>query len=302
MDHNLQRDLFIDWAMKKGKGHTEHRTELGFLTKEGKLVTSNNHACHAGLHHSGSWEFISDLKKKGEGVGGYSFVKDPIVAIYSTIVNKNIMKDEHKLLFADYLINRSSWSDCFLNPNAQDVVDSCWVLDPMQPSNYIAGACVATRWITEWPKRCTAWVAMVDAGVDENEAFFFSHGLESRDEDELFPIILNTGYAWHCPLEKEFDKHYFTNFIQNKGREDEAYQIDLNYRRVHRTWGEGDRLNYSVFGELTPRGEEKKVGEKINLNIFFKPKKVAKNYGHQYTSHTQLKNLVEDMKEIIYAS
>jgi hypothetical protein len=327
MDHNLKRKLFLEWAASVNQPEYDgHRTELGFLTKEGKLVISTNHACHAGLFHSRYWMFIDSKQDFGETpeyedeeyisesyegsystqVKDYSFNKDPIVVIYSTIIDKERMTRSHMLMFADYLIHRSPWKDCFLNPTSQDVVDNCWVLDASQPSNYIAGACMATRWITEWPSRCRAWVAMVEAGVCENEAMLFSHGLQSDgvEKEELFPIIFDAQSAWHSPLEKSFDKEYLSNFVQGIGRKDDVFSVGMRYGQVQRTWGRGSSVSYEHFTGIKPRGEEKQVAEKINLNIFFKPKKPKAGGGarHKFTSHIQLKNLVEDMKEIIYAA
>jgi hypothetical protein len=297
------KELFLKWAESVRDDGGEHRTELGYLTKEGKLVISDNHACHAGLFHSQYWQFVSDdlgTKK----VGSYKFSDDPIVAIYSAIINDETPRG-YQLMFADYLIKRSPWASCFLNPDAEDVVDSCWVLDPNQPSNYVSGACMATRWLTEWPSRCKAWVAMVQSGVQEDEAFLLSHGMEAHgDWGEWFPIIIDPGSAWHCPLEKDFSKEYFHNFLAHNGRKDEAYVTRLGYGQVNNTWGKTYKgLSYNLFLGIKPRGEEKEVKEKINLNIFFKlkPVKNAKSI-HKYTSKVQLKNLVEDIKEIINAA
>ena len=189
MDYNLKRDAFLKWCRYEDGGVTN----LGFLTKGGELVVSDNHACHAGLEHSSYWKFVGGDGKELRKVSGYCFKKDPIVALYSGIVNDNTPKPEFAL-FADYLINRSPWADCFLNPTGEDVADNCWVLDASQPSNYIAGACMASRWPTEWPQRCKAWVALARAGVDENEAMFLSHGLQGLGEwDDVFPIMVDTG-------------------------------------------------------------------------------------------------------------
>jgi hypothetical protein len=174
------RKAFTRWAKSVRNKSSRHITELGFMSRSGKVMVSNNHACHAGLRGSYGWYFIEedgrDLNKR---LGKYCLKADPLVAIYTAIVNDETPKDQ-QLPFVDYLINRSPWVDCFLDKDAKDVVDSgCWTLDPSQPSNYIAGACMATRWITEWPDRCKAWIAMVESGVDENEAMFLSHGMKA---------------------------------------------------------------------------------------------------------------------------
>lgn len=286
MDIRLKVPEFLQWAKEINRTDSGHRTELGFMTKKGELITSPNHACHAGLRrgHLGEPKFA---------------------AIYSTIVYSKLSR-EHQLMFIDYMINRSVWANCFINESVQEVIDTCWILDPDQPSNYIAGACFATRWLSEWPHRCKAWVAMVEAGVDENEAMFLSHGLQSEGEgDDLFPIIIDQSSAWHTPLEKNINKTYFNNFVNGKGIIDDSYNKKKSYDDVQNTWGQtyyGD-LDYNFFGDIKPRGEEVKVKGKKNLNIFFKiKKKQVDNAKHRYTSHIQIKNLVEDMKEIINAS
>jgi hypothetical protein len=301
-----------DWAKARNtflqqcpgaEGVEEYRTELGFFLKGGQLYFHENTACHAGLY---SHYFDSELELI-DGDEPDDFERDEdilpnLVCIFSSIVNEDTPK-EHQLSFADWMIKRSVWKECFLNPSAQDVVDNCWVLSPDAPANLLAGACMATRHITEWPQRMMAWVEMVKAGVPEDKAYFLSHHISSLGGwGDPFPFSIDTSSEWHIPLFKSFNKAYYNNFLKGDYTgEGDSYRAVGRYDSVSRMWGYVDymsSINSEKFLTIQPRGESEDK-DRVNLNIFYKEKVT---YDTKFTTPIQLKNLVEDMEKIINAT
>jgi hypothetical protein len=304
MDYNQKVDLFLAWCKQGYDGAT---AKVGFLLTSGKLVITDNIACHAGLYHSGSWRFVDNTKfQEMKRVEKYCFKQDPIVAIYTYVVNTK-SPTERLVQFADWLTNKSPWADCFISKDGEWIAKNrVWVMDASQPSNKVAGAAMATRHPTEWVNRFQCWCALVDAGVNESKAYFLSMGLASYgDWKDPLPIKVVDGSEGHIPIGIPFSKESYNNFVAGKGREDRPYHEDLRYDSVNATWTGGKRgdLSFRQFYGIKPRGEARVVRE-INHNIFYKPKRPEGGVGGKYsfTDSIQLANLVEDMEEIINAS
>ena len=92
---------------------------------------------------------------------------------------------EMKLLFVNYMLKESGWKDCFLNPDAEDVIANHWLLNINTPTNLLVNAAFATRLISEFPRKFKVWVELVKAGVDKNEAFFIAHFVQSAPKNDF---------------------------------------------------------------------------------------------------------------------
>ena len=203
---------------------------------------------------------------------------------------------EMKLLFVNYMLKESGWKDCFLNPDAEDVVANHWLLNINIPTNLLVNAGFATRFISEFPRKFRVWVELVEAGVDKNEAFFIAHFVQSAPGDKLYPVKVNCP-GGHVFVKDSFDKKYFQNFVEGKpvNLSKSTYAEELTYNRVNDVWGTGYGVDGYKFNSIAPRVK----AEENSLDIFFDPLKEMKRQGWSFKSLEELLCLVQDIKSII---
>jgi hypothetical protein len=267
---------FLNWQ----KSHKGSVTTLAAVDVEGNLYTCENTACHAGLRYMQRW---------------YKSEK-PILAIISGVQLHNF-SDKEALKFFDWMLFKSPWKNCFLNKNAQEVLNTFWLLNPDAPANLMTSAAFATRHISEWPRCFESWIRLINAGVDETKAFFFSYFLQPKG-DSLF-VDWGSG-GWHQPFSLSRSYTYYTNFLNgtpDKYKVGNAYRDQKNYGHISAIWGP-EKVDYTRFLNIKPV-----KGGKIdvkNLNIFYKEKVGVRPVGkYVFTTDEEIRNLILDMEGVL---
>jgi hypothetical protein len=273
---------FLKWQ----KGRSGSVTTLAFLDTEGVLHYCGNTACHAGMRYAN--DYIEGNKQISALISG---VQD--------VGSDYIFSDEHKLKFFDYMINRSPYKGCFLNKDAQEVLESFWLLNPESPCNLLTSAAFATRHLTEWPANFNAWLALVDAGVSEDKAFFFSYYLSGRD---TFHVTDRGG--WHQPFHFSRNSEYFSNWVNHTPRKDyvgESYQKMRRYTNVSNVWGKCERqfVESRVLKAIKPI--EANQIDLTKKNIFYKPT-LAKAAQYEFKTRDQLLSFVTQAEKLYEAA
>lgn len=197
--------------------------------------------------------------------------------------------DEEKILFADWMINKSPYKECFLNPSAEDCL-SGWVMNLHSPAKILVGACIATRTPSEFPNRFRIWLDLVNAGVDPSEAYVYCLFMSTNGKDEYY---FTQGGCGHTSMSTYGGKRYYTKFL--KGNYDKElpkwmgtfkYGFDSNS-----VWGDGN--GEQVFHDLKAIDlEDTKL---VNRNIFYKKKAKDKVF-----SKRQLKSLAQEMRKVVF--
>ena len=192
--------------------------------------------------------------------------------------------------FINFMIHDSPWKGCFLNPNAQDVMDKkSWVLSTEMGANLLASAAFATRLVSEWPNKFHAWDKLTNLGVDGAEAYLLSMHIANTDDG----FVLQ-GEEYHIPFYLSFTGNYFDNFVKATPKAPGSpYKLAMKYTNVSGVWGEQARTDLRrKFQTIRPKAGE----QKQNLDIFEQNKK-----GGQYVFRTdeEVINLVADMKSVI---
>lgn len=206
--------------------------------------------------------------------------------------------------FIDWLVNRSAWADVFLTKDVKDILKYGYVARTDLSNNLVAGAMIATRFITESYsgdicERIPVYKELLDAGCTEAEAYIFSHVLsaEKPRARSPYPIIVSALYSGHEPFGVGSKSvSYFKNFLTGKvANPKTTFKERKGYESgIYGTWGgDSDKTFTSFCRKLKPRSAQMAV----NYNIFEK----KKDSGFAITNQIELRDIVAQMKEAVYA-
>lgn len=119
-----------------------------------------NRACHAGL--------VKCIYQMGKPLFVVSRVMNDIGRVKLT--------HREKLVYTDYLINRSPLEEVFYEKDAEEVLSTQYFIANCDvPSNKLAAGLISTRYLSETTRIARAFVKIVDAGVDEDIAYILAH-------------------------------------------------------------------------------------------------------------------------------
>lgn len=206
--------------------------------------------------------------------------------------------------FIDWLVNRSSWAEVFITKDVKDILKYGYVARTDLSNNLVAGAMIATRFITESYsqdicERIPVYKELLESGCDEAEAYIFSHVLsaEKPKASSPYPIIVSALYSGHEPFGVSSKSvSYFKNFLTGKVASPKmTFKERKGYENgIYGTWGgDSDRTFTDFCRNLKPRSAQMAV----NYNIFEK----KRGSGFAISNRTELRDIVAQMKEAVYA-
>ncbi|MDB4302057.1 hypothetical protein N9924_00670 [bacterium] len=139
------------------------------------LWVSGNTACHAGLNRDGYHG--GGAKDIGNAIA--------VVSMYMTEHEGGGVCDKHKIMYLDWLLNRSPYQTAFLSKDAEVCVAEGYVVaDPTQPSNMMVAGLVAQRRMWEYSYIARTWVSLVEEGCNEDMAYFYAHIISAGVKEE----------------------------------------------------------------------------------------------------------------------
>lgn len=255
--------------------------------KDLKLLTLGPGPCHGSLQYQSLPYQLLDHQR----------VKYVLSQVQKLLVDKS---DAEK--YIEWLVQRSPWNEVFLTKDVQDILTYGYVARTDLPNNLVAGAFVASRFITESytkdvVKRFSVYKEMIAAGASETEAYLFAHTYSSEHQKKLYPMLVQPLSSGHTALDvagktKDYFKRFVTasphyagpNFADKKGYENKIYA----------TWGSSEGNSFTKFcSKLKPRSGK----ETTNYNIFYKPK----TFSYYVNNRDELKDVLAQIKEQLYA-
>lgn len=201
--------------------------------KEGsKPVVSTNQACHAGLSqfNTGSLAIVSALMKPG----------------------RDMLDEDEALLFLDWLLNRSPYSQVFITKSAHEaLLHKAIVTRTDVPSNLMAAGLVASRRLWEYQEVARVFCDLVKAGVDEDLAFWLGHIARvsfNRSGNADWNGVRNG----HCSMDsRSFNAAGMRNWLSHKPTSLNAlYKDKVTYYGYASMFGHGDGLDTWVHNNF----------------------------------------------------
>lgn len=190
-----------------------------------KHTISTNQACHAGLQWSG-WG----------GVGGGALAA---VSALMKPQDGNVLDEEEALMFLDWLLNRSPYSETFITKSAHEALRTKFIIsDAFHPSNLMAAGQVASRRLWEYETVARVFCDLVKAGVNEDLAFYMGH-CYLGNFNRAGKVSWGGCRAGHCSLSTElFGKAELLAFMQHKVVNPNAtYNENCNYLGYDKLYG-----------------------------------------------------------------
>jgi len=194
-----------------------------FMVVGKKDRTSFATVCHAALereyeqHPEDRFAVVNGLQTNYNGMNGGGKWTDTSV--------------EDKILYLDWLFNRSPYASTFISKNAIRSLNYGFsVSDCATPSNLMAAGLVATRRMWEYPYILRVWVDLTKAGVNENLAYYLAH-LSSCKVDGTGKLAWNNPVYGHCSIDSHrWGADSLKNFINNTPKKlNQLYTEDIHY-------------------------------------------------------------------------
>lgn len=183
-----------------------------------------NDVCHARLAHQG----YDGHKNAGEAVAVLDFVH-----------GHKVYKEQKTtyLRWLDYIQNRSPWAPVYKAKSAKNAIISGLELDVNVSGDAIAGACIANRMGSEYPKMLKRWGYFRKHTKNENVAFLMAFAFDFDVEKEQKWMISEMGgghsvlasYLNADKLFHFFGKGYDIKFLKPDGVAAKSYAQAQRY-------------------------------------------------------------------------
>ncbi len=236
---------------------------FGWIDDKGKVVSSDCTWCHAGMNRP----HVNGIQ--------YSFSK---------ITNMKATNAERKL-FIDYMLNDSPWAPHFVNENVEEVLRYGWLISGECDAHLLVNAFVAGRLITEfYDNRFQFFKKAIEHGADKDMAMALSQFCRtSGNKDTSFYLETTPGHGFIYDASTKILRNFINHTPVLKVG---SYKTHRSYNRHCDVW-DGAGGGYD-FGAPTTRIMEKipvyKSVEKVNLNIFYKEKRMTRAIYHDFKS------------------
>ncbi len=142
---------------------------------------------------------------------------------------------EESIAYYDYLMNRSPMQDAFASKDAAECLEKgCVVMSVHCPSNLMMCGMFAARHQWEKPIHIKTFLAMRDAGVQENLAFFLTQCLSFQTDEENILLHMGTYSSGHQTFHPSgFRLSDVRNFIRGEPQKpNSSYQISTSYTGI----------------------------------------------------------------------
>lgn len=241
-------------SYRKGGGYDSHQNAfLGILDDKEVFHNLNFGPCHGGLQEP----------YKGRGY-------TPKV-IYSWKMNRvAVSTDEREAFYTNWLIKESPWSKAFISKSWEEVLEEGYKVKTDLPSDYVASACVATRFYTEshnnWIHgHVNTFEDLLDKGVDPLWAFTMSQ-MYKRTKDG-YSYQMQSG---HELVPQGWSKETVKKFLKGDYNPGESFAKRTGYSTIGTTF----KAEGVSTASLAKEWGNLKVSAK-DFNIFRRP---AKSY------------------------
>lgn len=254
-------------------------TFTGWMNKKGNVVHATNTACHAALGYPDTYKDVSKL-------GSIDFV-------WSKVMDHDAVSGQSRDMFINYMLKESPWSACFLNESVEEVLQYGWLISADTDAHLLVNAMVATRLMTEFSgNRFDFFCKAIANGMDKNMAMVLSMFCISSDDTFYLSTCGGHGFVY------DVSTKIISNFINKTpvlGRG--PYKEVKTYGRHCDVW-DGGGSDYSKTTSKLETIPVYKTVEKVNLNIFYKEKRMT---GYTYHPFSSSKYFEQKVKEKLIA-
>lgn len=218
--------------------------EYGVVNSVGKVIESQNHACHAAMSGFKNVTAVWSRMPHGGDQENHAWRKaksDPVKEI--------------TIRYLDWLLNSSPWAGVADNTDPEWAYEKGFVITRVDlPANYLVNFLIATRIPSEWSESVIRWTKLVDAGVPATMAFVLAN-------------FFGDDGKWNvCSGHHPFDLPYVDlveNFVLGKIKNpNKPYNVNPNYFPCNKVWGDcvGD---YYDFLLKTYGADEKRANTRV---------------------------------------
>ena len=247
--------------------------------------------CHGALSQSSLRSYCSGI------------IKDYEPEYILSSVQRLLVPQADAEMFIEWLVQRSPYQEAFITKDVKDILKYGYVCRTDLPNTFVAGALIASRFITEnyndWiVERFKVFKKFIEAGISETEAFLFAHsfGLKTKAGGKWEMEVSNLS-SGHAAIDLgnrglTYAKNFLTANIADKRL---TFKERCGYESgIFSVWGGTEVKNISsICRVLKPRSKL----EAKNYNIFEK-KPTA---GYLINNLDDLRDIGEQLKEHIYA-
>lgn len=216
-------------------------------------------------------------------------------------VQKLLVSEGDAKGYIEWLVQRSPWNEVFITKDVDDILKLGYVARTDLPNNFVAGAMVATRFITEGytqdvVARFPVYKEFIAAGCSETEAYVLAHTY-AKEGKKPYPLLVQPLCSGHTAISVDSrSEDYFKRFISaNPDYKGLSFKEMKGYEnKIYDTWGKISGRGFKDFySSLRPRSGKVTV----NHNIFEK----RKTDTYYINNQDELKDIVSQIKEQLYA-
>jgi hypothetical protein len=235
-----------------------------FIDKDGRVGGVDNHVCHASLRGRHNVKVIIN----GLMIG----------TAYGTNPGR-VLRPEIELWFVDYILNRSPYSQIFIEKDAEKALAGrVTVVSGDHPGNLVGAGLVALRRLWEYVFVAQAAYDLARQGVNEDLAFYLGHLMRTKNNASA-----DDSASWdncqsgHCSINPAaFGWENLRRFLDHTPKNlNSNYSEGGNYTGYDYMYGEhiGGSV-YHYIRENFPKHLYKEQAASPSLNPFLAAKKV----------------------------
>lgn len=242
---------------------------IGFVDIDGNsYIDKEATYCHAGLN------LYKPTKEEMNGVD----VKKLTEVLSVKFDSFDFIEDKNDKFFTKWLTEDSPWKDCFLSKGNEVNETGVYRLSVNSPNNLMAGAAIATRFISEInhaENNARLWQEFINNEVNPTLAFLLSHKF-TLNKDRIY----RTNNDYHFSLYgNNVGEDYYLNFLNSSPKFlGENYIKKLGYYDINRTWGSNCEYRFGEFLENLPLHLEKDSTTNIFKDYSYRDKYKGKAY------------------------
>jgi len=288
-DMHLQQEIrkFIDKANSENTNKLTSTGVFGFIYADATHSRVKTGPCHGYVLRHAQERSDAEL---------------PPVKAVLTLINRPFLKhqSEHSVRFYDWLFNRSPFADVFMYKSAKNQFKQNWTACRTNvPGNMLQSALITSRNTWEYPDKIATWVRLVDAGINENFAYFLTHFLSNNSGSDDFGVV--SVFSDHTAVggiaTVQGARHYTRNLGPNESELQELYCKGGAGHRVHALWSIGDESFEKYLKKHLKdwlAGKEKKV----ETNVFHRAKPIQ-NSGRVVVPFNQLVRFLREKESVL---
>ncbi len=296
-------------AFAIGAGQYQHASASGhnaygaFILRDNTLGTVGPWVCHGWLKDETFPEYLRQDNLNLRLRRGAS-----PVYILSAVMHLHTSK-EFARSYIHWLVNESNWAEVFVDKDADSIMRLGYLVDANKPSNLIASAFVASRFLTESYTgteqlllRHKVYEKLLTLGCSRNEAFMFCHMYTPEVSKKFYPIVPMLFKTGHTPFSysgvtQAVVKNFLTNNRVGLSTHTIAERVGYSSNSISAVWGSVTTPDANSFWTKVMAIAPAKATKSVDHNIF---RKIKVN-GVSFSSDEDFLSVINQLRAIVHA-